>query len=285
MKVKTLWIYAHLLNKFLTIGKNNSLPLPSLNRFFVPLHCFQASTHHSDMEESSIVTGQYVRIRQATASIGDRIFAQLIDWLVLLAYLAAATWVLVETDADFIFVFLFLFLPLTFYTLTMEIFNEGQTLGKMAMRTKVVKIDGSTPTLGAYVMRWLLFIVDGPTMSFLGLLFIMVTKNKQRLGDMAAGTVVIKLNNYRKIQVNIDEYDFLMKNYTPRYPQATDLSLEQIEIIGRTIGTPRKDFLPRVAKLSEKVQQKLGIKRQESTDTDFLRRIVRDYQYYALEEI
>ena len=68
-------------------------------------------------------------------------------------------------------------------------------------------------------------------------------------------------------------------------PQAADLSLEQIEIITRTVNTPRKDFTARVIQLSQKVQQKLCVQRQEPTDIDFLRRILRDYQYYALEEI
>jgi uncharacterized RDD family membrane protein YckC len=237
------------------------------------------------MAQSGIITGQYVRIRQATASVGDRIFAQMIDWVILLAYMIFSVWVLSEIKADEVWTFFIVIIPMLFYTLCMEIFHHGQSLGKMAMKMRVVKQDGSTPTLGAYVMRWLLYIVDGPGMSFLGLLIMILTKDHQRLGDLAAGTVVIKLQNYRKIQVNLDEYDYLMKDYTPRYPQAADLSLEQIEIITRSVNTPRRDFLPRIAQLSVKVQQKLNISRQESTDVEFLRRILRDYQYYALEEI
>jgi len=237
------------------------------------------------MSQSGIVTGQYVRIRQAEASIGDRIFAQLIDWGVMLAYLTFSVWLIVKLDADGVVPFLFVILPPIFYTLSMEVFNQGQSLGKMVMKTRVVKMDGSTPTLGAYLMRWLLYIVDGPATSYMGLLVMVLNKNNQRLGDIAAGTVVIKLQKYSKIQVKLDEYDYLMKNYTPHYPQAADLSLEQIEIITRTVSTPRSDFAPRVAQLSQKVQEKLSISRREPTDADFLRRILRDYQYYALEEI
>ena len=236
-------------------------------------------------DKSGIITGQYVRIEQATASVGDRIFAQLIDWLIMLSYIAVTTWILFETNADGGVAATILFLPLLFYTLLMEIFNNGQTLGKMAMKIKVVKMDGSTPTLSAYLMRWLLYIIDGPGMSFLGLLSIIFTKNNQRLGDLAAGTVVIKLQNYRKIQVSLNEYDFLRKNYTPRYPQAADLSLEQIDIITRTLSIHQSDFAVRTAKLASKVREKLNIERKETDDVAFLRRIVRDYQYYALEEI
>jgi uncharacterized RDD family membrane protein YckC len=238
------------------------------------------------MAESNILTGQYVSIQQASASVGDRIFAQLIDWVVLVAYLTFIIWVSVEFKLDsFWFIMLLVLFPLIFYTLFCEVFNHGQSLGKMVMKTRVVKVDGSTPSLGAFIMRWLLYLIDGPMTSFMGLVVIMLTKNHQRLGDLAAGTMVIKLQNYKKIQVSLDDYDYLMKNYTPRYPQAADLSLEQIEIIRRTVTTPRKDFLPRVMQLSQKVQQKLNIQRGEANDVAFLHRILRDYQYYALEEI
>jgi hypothetical protein len=178
----------------------------------------------------------------------------------------------------------------------MEIFNHGQSVGKMVMNTRVVKVDGSTPTLGAYLLRWLLFLIDGPMFSCLGLIPIAVTRNHQRLGDLAAGTMVIKQQNYKKIQVSLDEYDYLLKNYTPRYPQAADLSLEQVETISRTLANARPEFAPHVTQLAQKVQQKLGIDRSQglqpssgmrgmSADQAFLTRILRDYQYYALEEI
>ena len=238
------------------------------------------------MADSGIITGQYVRIQPTAASVGDRIFAQLIDWGVLLAYLSLMTWISVEFRIDNVWyvVIVFVFIPL-FYTLLMEIFNQGQSLGKMAMKMRVAKLDGSTPTLGAYLMRWLLFLVDGPLTSFLGVLVIILSRNNQRLGDMAAGTVVIKKQKYRKIQISLDEYDYLQQNYKPRYPQAADLSLEQIEIITRTIQTSRKDFALRVHQLARKVEEKLNVERKETDDIAFLKRVVRDYQYYALEEI
>lgn len=238
------------------------------------------------MAESGITTGQYVRIQPTVASVGDRIFAQLIDWCVLLAYLVLMIWVTATFDIsnEWFFILAYTFPPL-FYTLLCEIFNNGQSLGKMAMKMRVVKLDGSSPTLGAYLMRWLLYIVDGPLTSFIGLLVIVLSRNNQRLGDMAAGTVVIKKQKYRKIQISLDEYDYLMKNYSPRYPQAADLSLEQIEIITRAINTRSNDFAARLSQLSKKVQQKLNVERKETNDLAFLQRVVRDYQYYALEEI
>ena len=233
-----------------------------------------------------MITGQYVNIQPTVASVGDRIFAQILDWIVLLAYLVMVIWIGVENhiNSNWYFIITIGLIPL-FYTLLLEIFNQGQSLGKMLMKMQVVKLDGSSPTLGAYLMRWLLFIIDGPMTGYMGLLVIILSRNNQRLGDLAAGTVVIKKQKYKKIQISLDEYDYLAKNYTPRYPQAADLSLEQIEIITRTLSVSQKDFALRVARLAGKVREKLNIERKETDDVAFLRRIVRDYQYYALEEI
>ena len=238
------------------------------------------------MADTGILTGQYVRIEQAVASVGDRILAQLIDWVVVYSYLIAAIWIESELKIDEPWVVIFTLMFWLFYTPFMEVMNQGQTLGKKIMNMRVVRADGSRPSLGAYIMRWMLFLVDGPLTSFMGLIPMILTKSNQRLGDLAAGTVVVKLQDYKKIQVSLDEYDYLMKNYTPRYVQAADLSLEQIEIIRRTLvqAEDSSDYI-RLSMLSDKVQEKLGVKSVETTDEQFLRRIVRDYQYYAIEEI
>ena len=218
--------------------------------------------------------------------MGDRILAQLIDWVVVYAYLILAIWIESELKIDEPWVVILTLMFWLFYTPFMEVMNQGQTLGKKIMNMRVVRADGSRPSLGAYIMRWMLFLVDGPMTSFMGLIPMVLTKSNQRLGDLAAGTVVVKLQNYKKIQVSLDEYDYLAKNYTPRYVQAADLSLEQIEIIRRTLlQTEESANYYRLSQLSEKVQQKLNIRRAETTDEQFLRRIMRDYQFYAIEEI
>ena len=237
------------------------------------------------MAESAIITGQYVRLQPTVASVGDRILAQILDWIVLFAYVMLA--IIIAADiikTEWYYIITIGVIPL-FYTLLMEIFNQGQSVGKMIMNMQVVKLDGSRPTMSAYLMRWLLFLIDGPLTSYMGLLVMVLTRNNQRLGDLAAGTVVIKKQKYKKIQISLDEYDYLSKGYVPRYPQAADLSLEQIDIITHTLSMQQSDFAERTAKLASKVRKKLNIERKETDDVAFLRRIVRDYQYYALEEI
>lgn len=233
--------------------------------------------------ETRVLTSQYVRIEQPTASVGDRMLAQLVDWIIMAAYFTFAGWVALKTNAGFNVSMVCVVLPVMLYTLLMEVFNRGQSIGKMLLRLRVVKLDGTPPTLGSYLLRWLLWIVDGPTFSFLGLIVMIINRSNQRLGDLAAGTVVIKLQDYKRIQVSLDDYDYLANGYTPRYPHAADLSLEQIEVIRRTLEMKQPE---RTQLLVQKVCQKLGIANvYESTDEQFLQRIVRDYQYYALEEV
>ena len=164
-------------------------------------------------------------------------------------------------------------------------FNHGQSFGKKLINIRVVKVDGSTPSIGSYLLRWILFPIDGPITSGLGLLVILLNKNNQRLGDLAAGTMVIKEKNYRKIHVSLDEFDYLTQNYHPVYPQSADLSLEQVNVITRTLESSEKDRARRVTALAKKVQELLSVTPRDGNQEKFLQTVLRDYQYYALEEI
>ena len=112
---------------------------------------------------ADIITGQYVKIMQTPASIGERMAAQLIDWVVMVAYYFLFYYIFDTLSwVSFTAVLLFLILPILFYSLLCEIFNNGQTIGKWFMKTRVVMKDGTTPSLGSYLLRWLLWIVDAP---------------------------------------------------------------------------------------------------------------------------
>jgi uncharacterized RDD family membrane protein YckC len=155
---------------------------------------------------SAILTGQYVKIEQPTASPGDRMVAQLIDWVLQVAYLTlAVTQFRGLSPENFI---LLVILPIIAYPLLAEVLGQGQTIGKWVRGIRVVMADGSTPTLSAYLLRWLLIIVDGPMMSYLGILVIALTQRHQRIGDMAAGTVVVRLGTWKKLKVSL-RYEYL----------------------------------------------------------------------------
>ena len=202
------------------------------------------------MAEKSIVTGQYVRIHQTPASVGERMLAQIIDWVIQLGYIVL--WVYISPHLSTLQAILLVVLPVMFYCPLCEIFTGGQTLGKRLVKLRVIMADGTLPSPTAYLLRWLLMIADGPLLGCIGVLVMILNRNNQRFGDMAAGTLVVKLRSYSKIQVSLDEYDYLTEGYRPSYPQASDLSLEQVDIICRTLdtGTPE-----RITQLSQKVQQ------------------------------
>ena len=241
------------------------------------------------MSEANIITGQYVQISQSPASLGERIIAQIIDGLLVVCYLIGITLLISELNLSFfsngLVWMIGVYLPAVFYHFLMELFNHGQSVGKMVMRIRVVKKDGTTPGIGEFFMRWLLQLVD-LGFSGIGALIILISKNSQRLGDLAAGTMVIRLNDYRKIQVSLDEFYYLDRKYNPVYPQAEDLSLNQLDVIQRTLNTEYGyERERRIASLAAKVREHLKISDTNTADEKFLYTIVRDYQHYSLEII
>lgn len=245
------------------------------------------------MSEATIVTGQFVRIRQPFASVGERLLARLIDAVLQVVYVIGISVLVSETHlfrhisggVTLFFVILLVYLPVLCYSPLFELFNRGQTPGKRLLNLRVVKADGSVPTPGDSLLRWILYLVDVPLTSGLGLLFVLLGKKHQRIGDLAAGTIVIKEKSYRRIQVSLDEFAHLGRDYRPVYPAAADLSLEQVNIIGKALAYRLPDRLQRLSLLSGKVRTLLSISRPTGSDEQFLQTIVRDYQYYALEEV
>ena len=241
------------------------------------------------MAERGIITSQYVQIDQTPAGVGERIFARMLDYLVMFVYAVGLVYVLDTTrftlmfgrEYEVLMVFV-LFIPVIFYSFLWEILNRGRSLGKMAFGMRVVMRDGTTPTIGAYLMRWILLLID--TWAWVGIIVILLNKNNQRLGDLAAGTIVIKERDYHRIQVSLDEFDFLSRNYKPVYLQAENLSLEQVNTIHEALERFDANRLRRIAALAAKVRDFLKVAPPVDDET-FLRTLTRDYQYYALEEI
>jgi hypothetical protein len=66
----------------------------------------------------------------------------------------------------------------------------GATIGKHLLGLRVVRQDGRKAGVGWAMLRWLLLIVDGAC-CFLGLFVALASKGHRRIGDMAAGTLVV----------------------------------------------------------------------------------------------
>lgn len=235
------------------------------------------------MSESSIITGQFVHINQTTASIGDRLVARLIDLIIIIFYVVAVTYAIFKLELSWtrtqVFFTIVAYLPVMLYSLLFEVLNNGQSIGKRLMRIRVVNKDGTTPTLGSFIMRWMIWPVD---MTGIGLLVALLSKDSQRIGDLAAGTIVIKLNNYRNIHISLDEFSHLSSDYQPVFSQAEELSLKQVELIQKTLALPYGEERDRrIQILNEKVRKTLNITSTKMPAERFLSIIIRDYQHFA----
>ena len=243
------------------------------------------------MTQLSINTTQNVNINFTAASVGDRIFAQLLDILVMIAYIVVVVFFLDITGLtttieamdnwSIMAVYGIIYLPIMFYTIVQESLWEGQTIGKRIMKTKVIKLDGYQAGFGDYLVRWLfrlveVFIGNG----IIGLIAIIASQKNQRLGDMAAGTAVITLKN--KVNINHTIIQDINSDYVPTYPLVIKLSDNDVRIIKETFeaAITTRDYAT-VIKLREKVLSVTGIKNQSGNDQDFIRTLLKDYNYYT----
>ena len=91
------------------------------------------------------------------------------------------------------------------YPVLYEYFRDGQTIGKKSLGIKVVNDDFTRVTFAAALSRNLLRAADfAPLFYGFGALSMMTTKKFQRLGDMAAGTLVVyaRSNNAAALDLN-----------------------------------------------------------------------------------
>jgi uncharacterized RDD family membrane protein YckC len=126
--------------------------------------------------------------RRAVAIIIDSILLMIVGWALSLVLGGA-------TDSGFNLQgapALLWFLIAMAYYVVMEV-TSGGTIGKKVMGLKVVKADGGGAiSWQASIIRNLLRIVDGLFFYLVGAIVIWVSKSRQRLGDMAAKTLVVR---------------------------------------------------------------------------------------------
>ncbi len=92
----------------------------------------------------------------------------------------------------FVLGMVFAFLLEWFYPVLFDVYGHGQTPGKRMFDVRVIHADGTPIGIGASILRNLLRVVDGlPVFYAFGLVSMMLTRDFQRLGDLAAGTLVV----------------------------------------------------------------------------------------------
>ena len=78
------------------------------------------------------------------------------------------------------------------YTIALETAWNGQTVGKKIVKIRVVKENGKSITFTEALIRNIFRIIDNQFVGLVGLILILVTEKKQRIGDLIAKTVVIQ---------------------------------------------------------------------------------------------
>ena len=245
------------------------------------------------MSELSINTTQNVKINFKAASVGERIGAYFLDFIIKIAYviviwLVFFYWLSIDRlmvnldNWSRISIVLFLYFPVIIYSITLESILEGQTIGKKLTKIKVVKIDGYQAGFGDYLMRWFFRLVDISILSgIIALISVISSKKSQRLGDMVAGTAVITLKN--KIDISHTILEEIGEAYVPTYPLVIKLSDNDMRIIKETFQRAEaKNDYEIIYKLVAKIENVTGIKNQETgKPADFIRTILKDYNFYT----
>lgn len=169
-----------------------------------------------ETEETLIIeTPERVPLAFSLASIGNRFLAVTIDHFLQYLTILVSLWILLtisgfsSKNSEYLALFedapkwiiaiaiLVLFLIFTGYFVFFEWIWNGQTPGKRLMKLRVIREDGRPITLWEAMARNILRLFDAfpglivPIYS-VGLITIFTSRRDQRIGDLFAGTVVIR---------------------------------------------------------------------------------------------
>jgi uncharacterized RDD family membrane protein YckC len=239
------------------------------------------------MQTIRIQTTQHIELEYELAGVGDRLVAYLIDCLIYFAYGFVLSLVIdavggIGSRGWNIF---FMALPILLYQLLCEVFLNGQSLGKKVRNIRVISLDGGQPHLGQFVTRWLFRIVDDMlTSGVVAVVTISVSEKAQRLGDMIAGTTVVRTTRRTAMQDTLFmETDH---DHTPSFPRASELSDQDIALLKEVINRCEADPLNTgtiLYKAYDKTRALLGVK-QDYAPLEFLRKVVMDYNVITSRE-
>jgi uncharacterized RDD family membrane protein YckC len=238
------------------------------------------------MQTINVRTTQNVFIEYPVASLGDRVVANLIDSVIVVAYVIVVALVMdsvtgsLDATAEWI-AMAAIFLPALLYHLLFEIFMDGQSPGKRVMEIKVVRTDGTSPTIGNYVMRWILRLIEIRLFwGLIALVAIAAGGRGQRLGDMAADTTVVKLIRERDATAS-EVFTLTHGQYTPVFHQVLALNDRDIELIQQAIHVYSETGNAQPMNvIGRKIETKLGIN-TEMEAVNFLNQIIKDYAHLS----
>lgn len=246
------------------------------------------------MSKLYITTTQNVPLFFTPASIGERMLGYIIDMIVKASYVISLYYLFrylklldlfinMETWGQ-IALFLAIYSPVAFYSLVSESLMEGRTLGKMVVKTRVVKIDGYHASFTDYFTRWIFRLIDIDMGFVPGVLFMLFTRHTQRLGDLAAGTAVIseksKYNLSHTILADING------DYEPYFSRTQMLQFNDNDmriIKENALYAIQNRDAALMERLTTKIEEVIRIKHKFPTQEKFIRKVIEDYNYYTGE--
>lgn len=237
------------------------------------------------MDTIRIRTTQNVDIEYEVAGLGERILARLIDFgifmalsFILLMYAGGAN--VGGNDWAYISLLITIGAVFVFYDLITELTMNGQSIGKRVMKIRVISLDGSRPKFGQFLLRWVMRIVDFTLTQWIAAtISVAVSEKKQRLGDMVAGTTLIKTQP-RAQAAEFNDIE-IQNDYVPTFPEVSRLSDRDVNLIFEVMQAYRANGnVELITTLSQKLRTKLEI-HSDMDDFSFLQTILKDYQSRA----
>lgn len=229
------------------------------------------------MNTIKVKTTQNVELEYEIASLGDRLLSELVDFAVYFGYMIIAGIIAGASDAAGLLIAAIAGLPILLYPLACEVFLNGRTIGKISQDIRVIKLSGKAPTLSDYLLRWIFLLIDtGISFGVVAILTIAITGKGQRLGDIIAGTSVIRNRPIRRqeyIRVRMDE------NYAITFPSVHLLTDRDMALI-------RKLFYKAMKHQNYTLLQRTAERTKEVVEIDsnlpddiFLKTIIKDYHH------
>jgi RDD domain containing protein len=244
------------------------------------------------MSKIQIKTTQNILLAFEPASIGERMGAFAIDFVLIMGYGYLAS-VIIDLSGysfftnlwEFLAISSVLMLPAAFYSLVAESLMQGQTVGKRILKIRVLKIDGYQASFADFFIRWTFALVEvALSMGSIALISIISSKYSQRLGDFAAGTAVITERNKMNISHTILEE--LSYTYQPLFSQAEVLlfSDQDAQTIKNYLAQALKSKNGQItiARLADKITE---VSKREHTSytqkAEFIQQFLKDYSFYT----
>jgi len=238
------------------------------------------------MRSIELQTTQNVRINYELALLRDRLIAFVIDFLavataVILMSIFTLS-VLSEVGLELYFGLLIIAPFVTFYTLLMEWSTKGQTLGKMAMRIQVVRVDGKPLDFTDYLLRWVFRLLDiWFSGGSIAVVMISSSSRSQRLGDLVSNTTVVRTRPRMDIQLRDILKIGTAVDYTLTYPAVKRFREQDMITLKQTV---ERYLLYKNAAHAEalhlackRVCDLLGISEVPEDEVGFLRTVIKDY--------